>query len=342
MLPGCGIVQGQDPGRARKGGPMQTLLDVQDLTVSFGATPVVRNVGFHLEKGRVLCLVGESGSGKSMTALAIMRLVPHPGRIASGRIVFDEEDFLSLPESGMRSRRGRDLSMIFQEPMTSLNPVLSIGRQIAEPLETHQKIPHREALERAALLMEQVGIPDAHRRLENYPHQFSGGMRQRAMIAMALACSPRLLLADEPTTALDITIQRQILRLLRQLAGEREMGTLLITHDLGVVAEAADDVAVMYAGELLEMAPVAEFFKGPLHPYSQALMNCAPLVGNHGQRRLPFIAGTVPAPSAMPEGCSFRPRCPRADESCKTRCSLREIAPNHHVRCRHPGAQKPA
>lgn len=312
------------------------LLDVQDLTVSFGDTPVVRRVSFQLEKGRVLCLVGESGSGKSMTALSVIRLVPAPGHIASGRLLFDGEDLLSLPEREMRSRRGRDLSMIFQEPMTSLNPVLTIGRQIAEPLEIHQGLSRREALERAAELMELVGIPDPGRRLGDYPHQFSGGMRQRAMIAMALACSPRLLLADEPTTALDITIQGQILRLLGRLARERNMGTLLITHDLGVVAETADDVAVMYAGELVETAPAAELLARPLHPYTQALMTCAPLVGSHERRRLPSIPGNVPLPSALPEGCSFRPRCSRAARQCLQPPAFAEAAPGRRVRCWFP------
>lgn len=312
------------------------LLQVQDLTVSFGDTPVVRRVSFSLEKGRVLCLVGESGSGKSMTALSLMRLVPAPGRIVSGRMLFQGEDLLSLREADMRKRRGQDISMIFQEPMTSLNPVLTIGRQIAEPLEAHQALPRRKALERAAELMELVGIPDAARRLNDYPHQFSGGMRQRAMIAMALACSPKLLLADEPTTALDITIQGQILRLLKDLARERNMGALLITHDLGVVAETADDVAVMYAGELVEVCPASSLFEQPLHPYSQALMTCAPLVGNHRQKRLPSIPGHVPLPSDLPQGCAFRPRCPCAAEKCLEPPLLAEVSTGRLVRCWFP------
>ncbi len=312
------------------------LLTVRDLTVSFGGTPVVRHVGFSLEKGHILCLVGESGSGKSMTALSLMRLVPAPGRIDSGRLLFNSEDLLSLSEQEMRGHRGRDISMIFQEPMTSLNPVLTIGMQIAEPLEVHQALPRRKALERATELMELVGIPDAGRRLGDYPHQFSGGMRQRAMIAMALACSPKLLLADEPTTALDITIQGQILRLLKDLASDRDMGVLLITHDLGVVAETADEVAVMYAGEIVEACPSSSLFERPLHPYSQALMTCAPLVGNHRNRRLPFIPGQVPLPSDIPEGCAFRPRCPHAAEPCQKAPELVEHSPRHLVRCWFP------
>jgi len=312
---------------------MLPLLDIQNLHVSFGAVSVVRDLNLTLHKGRTTCLVGESGSGKSMTAFSIMRLVPEPGRIAADAMLFDGTDLLSLSEKAMRARRGRDISMIFQEPMTSLNPVLRIGQQLAEPLEIHEGLSRREALEKAVELMGLVGIPDPSRRLNDWPHQFSGGMRQRVMIAMALACSPRLLLADEPTTALDITIQGQILRLLNRLARERDMGVLLITHDLGVVAEAADDVAVMYAGELVERAPVKEFFERPLHPYSQGLMACAPLVGNHDARRLPSIPGMVPLPSALPQGCAFRPRCPYADNRCLAPQSLRVFAQGHDVRC---------
>jgi len=312
---------------------MASLLDIRNLSVSFGGVPVVRGLDLRLEKGRTTCLVGESGSGKSMTAFSIMRLVPEPGRIEASALLFDGEDLLGLPEKAMRARRGRDISMIFQEPMTSLNPVLRIGRQIAEPLELHQGLTRKEALGKAVELMALVGIPDAANRLNDWPHQFSGGMRQRVMIAMALACSPRLLLADEPTTALDITIQGQILRLLNRLARERDMAVLLITHDLGVVAEAADDVAVMYAGELVEQAPVRDFFERPLHPYSQGLMACAPLLGNHAARRLPSIPGMVPLPSELPEGCAFAPRCPLAEAACRQTQALREAAPGHMVRC---------
>lgn len=312
---------------------MLPLLDVQHLTVSFGHVPVVRDLSIQVFKGRTLCLVGESGSGKSMTAFSIMRLVPQPGRIVSGSLLFAGEDLLSLAEKQMRGRRGRDISMIFQEPMTSLNPVLRIGRQLAEPMEVHQGLAHHKAEARAVELMELVGIPDPERRIHDYPHQFSGGMRQRVMIAMALACSPKLLLADEPTTALDITIQGQILRLLGRLARERDMGVLLITHDLGVVAEAADDVAVMYAGELMEQAPVSTFFDKPLHPYSRGLMACAPLLGNHDSHRLPSIPGMVPLPSELPEGCSFRPRCPHASEKCRQAPPLRAVDEHHTVRC---------
>ncbi len=312
---------------------MMPLLDIQHLTVSFGSTPVVRDLCLQLSSGRILCIVGESGSGKSMTAFSVMRLLPPAGRISSGSVYFSGENLLDLTENAMRQKRGRDISMIFQEPMTSLNPVLSIGRQIAEPLEIHQGISNAEAEKRAAELMEIVGIPDPQNRLSDYPHQFSGGMRQRAMIAMALACSPRLLLADEPTTALDITIQGQILRLLSSLAREKNMGILLISHDLGVVAEAADDVAVMYAGQIMESAPVADFFAGPRHPYSQSLMACAPLIGNHSWERLPSIPGAVPLPSALPEGCAFRPRCTQASLLCCQEPPFRQVSDGHFVRC---------
>lgn len=295
---------------------MLPLLDVQHLTVSFGNVPVVRDLSFRLFKGRTLCLVGESGSGKSMTAFSLMRLVPEPGRIVSGSLLFAGEDLLKLDEKAMRGRRGRDISMIFQEPMTSLNPVLRIGGQIAEPLEIHQKLSHREALEKAAELMALVGIPDPHRRLSDYPHQFSGGMRQRVMIAMALACSPKLLLADEPTTALDITIQGQILRLLGRLARERDMGVLLITHDLGVVAEMADEVGVMYAGRIVERAPVRALFAEPRHPYTWGLIRSAPTLDTPPSAKLDAIPGTVPSPGDLPQGCPFRPRCPEAHERC--------------------------
>jgi oligopeptide/dipeptide ABC transporter ATP-binding protein len=268
-----------------------------------------------------------------MTAFSLMRLVPSPGRISSGTIVFEGENLLELSDRDMQKKRGRDIAMIFQEPMTSLNPVLRIGDQIAEPLEYHQGYTHSNALKKAVELMEQVGIPDALRRLNDYPHQFSGGMRQRVMTAMALACSPRLLLADEPTTALDITIQGQILELLKKLAKERNMGVLLITHDLGVVAEAADDVAVMYAGELVEQATVTDFFASPLHPYSQGLMTCAPLLGNHLQRRLPSIPGSVPLPSELPQGCAFFSRCQQASPRCQQEQQLISVRPGHSVRC---------
>ncbi len=312
---------------------MQPLLNVDDLSVSFSGLTVVNGISFTLRRGRVLALVGESGSGKSMTAHAIMRLVPRPGRISSGSIRFCGNDLLALPEHAMREIRGRDISMIFQEPMTSLNPVLTVGRQITEPMEVHERLSRKEAEDRAVSLLASVGIPSPASRFSDYPHQFSGGMRQRAMIAMALACSPALLLADEPTTALDITIQRQILGLIKELSRSRDMGVLLITHDLGVVAECADDVAVMYAGQLLEQSTAEAFFRAPLHPYARMLMECAPLVGNHARLRLPYIPGSVPRPGEITAGCLFRPRCPHAQPSCLGPQPMRVMDDAHLVRC---------
>ena len=312
---------------------MSALLDVKHLSVAFGAYPVVRNLDLRIRHGRTFSLVGESGSGKSMTAFSILRLVPHPGRITDGSLLYQGTDLLSLDEAAMCRLRGRSIAMIFQEPMTSLNPVLRIGDQVAEPLRVHFGQSRREALDHARELLTQVGIPSPLARLRDYPHQLSGGMRQRVMIAMALACSPSLLLADEPTTALDVTIQGQILRLLKTLAEERNMGLLLITHDLGVVAEAADDVGVMYAGELVEQAPVHTFFARPLHPYAHGLMSCAPTVDNRSQFRLTTISGSVPAPSRLPKGCTFRPRCPRAFERCGQVPPMLETETDHFVRC---------
>ncbi len=312
---------------------MSVLLDVSHLTVAFGAYPVVRGIDLRIRHGRTFSLVGESGSGKSMTAFSILRLVPHPGRIAGGSLFYEGTDLLSLDEAAMCRLRGRSIAMIFQEPMTSLNPVLRIGDQVAEPLRVHFGQSRRESLGHARDLLAQVGIPSPDARLRDYPHQLSGGMRQRAMIAMALACSPSLLLADEPTTALDVTIQGQILRLLKTLAGERNMGLLLITHDLGVVAEAADDVGVMYAGELVEQASARTFFARPLHPYAHGLMACAPTVDNRTQSRLTTISGSVPSPSRLPEGCAFRPRCPRAFDLCREIPPLLQTETDHFVRC---------
>ena len=312
---------------------MNALLDIKNLTLCFNGISVIRNLDLSLSKGKVLALVGESGSGKSMTAFSIMRLVPPPGKITDGKIFLEGKDLLKLSEEEMRHRRGKDISMIFQEPMTSLNPVLTISCQMTEAMESHQKISRKDAIEKAVRLLDRVGIPAPRERLQDYPHQFSGGMRQRVMIAMAMASSPMLLLADEPTTALDITIQRQILQLLRSLSHEESMGILLITHDLGVVAECADDVAVMYAGELVETCPAEEFFRNPLHPYAQKLLECAPLVGNHEQSRLPFIPGSVPLPSHLPRGCTFLPRCPYANRDCRNIQKLKFISENHAVRC---------
>lgn len=312
---------------------MSALLEIRHLTVSFGPHTVVRDLSLDVSSGRTLCLVGESGSGKSMTALSILRLVPPPGRITQGSVRYGDTNLLALGEAEMCRLRGRDIAMIFQEPMTSLNPVLRVGDQVAEPLMVHFGQSRTEALAHAQALLRQVGIPSPAARLRDYPHQLSGGMRQRVMIAMALACSPRLLLADEPTTALDVTIQGQILRLLKSLAMERSMGLLLITHDLGVVAETADDVGVMYAGELVERAPARDFFPRPLHPYAEGLMGCAPTIDNRTLSRLETIPGTVPSPADRPAGCAFRPRCPRAFERCVENPPVITRNSIHHVRC---------
>ena len=291
------------------------LLSVRNLSVTFptrrGPAAVVDNVSFDLEAGEVLGIVGESGSGKSLTAFAILRLIAKPGRIAGGSILFEGQDLLIQPESAMNRLRGSAISMIFQEPMSSLNPVFSIGDQIMEPLRQHRGLDRRAARAAALDLLDRVEIPDPARRIDEYPHQLSGGMRQRAMIAIALACRPKLLIADEPTTALDVTIQAQVLDLLRGLQQELGMAVLLITHDLGVVAQFAKQALVMYAGRVAETAEVHDLFRRPMHPYTQGLVASMPVMD--GPRRpLKAIAGTVPQPGAMPAGCRFGPRCGRA------------------------------
>ena len=291
----------------------QPLLEVRGLNVGFdmprGQIRPVRDVSFSIFPGQTLALVGESGCGKSVTALSILRLIPSPpGNILSGQVLMGGRDLTQLPEKEMRSVRGKDIAMIFQEPMTSLNPVFTIGDQIVEAVLLHQKVTGRQAWEIAQQSLHDVGIADPARRLHEYPHQLSGGMRQRVMIAMALSCQPKLLIADEPTTALDVTIQAQILELLRRLQRERHMAILLITHDLGVVAENADVVAVMYASRVVEMAPVEELYDHPLHPYTVGLLHSVPKLGAHS-RRLATIPGMVPNPARFPAGCKFHPRC---------------------------------
>ncbi len=313
------------------------LLEVRNLkTYFFTPGALVKAVGgidFSIDVGQTLALVGESGCGKSMTALSLLRLVPEPGRIVEGEIVFNGEELLRLPEPEMRRIRGNQIAMIFQEPMTSLNPVFRIGEQIAEVLVLHKGLNAKDAMTAAADLLHQVGIPAASRRVQEYPHQLSGGMRQRVMIAMALACDPRLLIADEPTTALDVTIQAQILDLLDRLRRERNMATLLITHDLGVVAETADQVAIMYGGLIMEYAPVRELFADPLHPYTRGLLACIPRLGEKRHRLVP-IEGQVPAAADLPAGCSFLDRCPEAFAPCAGKLPpLVERSPGHLVRC---------
>ena len=290
------------------------LLSVRDLSVAFGRNTVVEGVSFDLAPGEILGVVGESGSGKSVTALSIMRLIPSPGRV-TGRIDFAGQDLMALPEPRMREIRGRDIAMIFQEPMTSLNPVFTCGDQVMEALVHHRGLDRAGARAEALKLLKLVEIPSAERRLDDYPHQLSGGMRQRVMIAMALACRPKLLLADEPTTALDATIQAQILDLLRGLQRELGMAVVLITHDLGVVSEVAHRVLVMYAGRVVETSPAAAIFARPLHPYTEGLLASIPRLEGPIER-LDAIPGQVPTPDAMPAGCRFAPRCRYAEPAC--------------------------
>ena len=318
------------------------LLEVDGLQTYFytrdGVVRAVDGVSFSVYPRETLAVVGESGCGKSVTALSIMRLIAEPpGRIVSGRLMFGGRDLRRLTEDEMRRVRGNEISMIFQEPMTSLNPVLTIGRQIAEALVLHRGMTNAQALGRAVELLTLVNIPDAARRIEQYPHQLSGGMRQRVMIAMALACNPRLLIADEPTTALDVTIQAQILDLMRALKEKTGTAIVLITHDLGVVAEMAQRVVVMYAGRKVEEAPVEQLFAQPRHPYTQGLLNSIPKLeeaGATGRRRLAEIPGMVPSLRDVIDGCIFAPRCAHATAQCRREYPpLEEKTPGHSVAC---------
>ena len=303
---------------------MSHLLDVINLKTHFqtreGLVRAVDGVSFYLDRGELLGLVGESGCGKSITALSVMRLIAPPGKIVNGEILFDGRDLLKFSNAEMRSVRGNDIAMIFQDPMTSLNPVFTVGEQIAEALRLHRHLSHKDAREAAVAAMREVSIPDPELRAKDYPHQLSGGMRQRVMIAMALACDPKLLIADEPTTALDVTIQAQILELLDNLRKTRELAVLLITHDLGVVAEVADRVAVMYTGKIVEESPVGELFAQPKHPYTEGLLRSVPKLTKKDvvqPERLQTIEGMVPRPNALPPGCHFEPRCPYAMPRCR-------------------------
>ena len=314
------------------------LLEVEGLTVAFGSlrgpVEVLRDVSFSVEPGEVLAVVGESGSGKSVTSLAIMDLLGAEGRITAGRIGFAGRDLAGLSREQRRRIRGRDMAMIFQEPGSSLNPVYRVGFQIAEALIEHGLAAGAAAQAAAVELMRRVGIPAAESRARDYPHQFSGGMKQRIMIAMALACGPKLLIADEPTTALDVTIQAQILNLALDLRQEFGMAMLLITHDMGVVAQMADRVVVMYAGEVVETATVTELFTAPAHPYTRLLLRSIPSAKRR-QDVLPVIEGTTPAATAMPPGCRIHPRCPLADAACAAgRPALVDVAAGHSARCR--------
>jgi peptide/nickel transport system ATP-binding protein len=316
------------------------LLTVKDLTTSFkirrGIFPAIRQVSFHLSENETLSLVGESGCGKSITALSIMRLVPEPsGRITSGQILFKGKNLLELQEEGMRRIRGNQIAMIFQEPMTSLNPVLTVGLQITETFLYHQKISKKDARGKVLEIMKQVRIPSAENRFSDYPHQFSGGMRQRVMIAMALACQPDIIIADEPTTALDVTIQAQILSLLADLKQERKMSMIFITHNLGIVARIADRVAIMYGGEIVEISSVNDLFDHPVHPYTEALLSSVPRIDRTLQK-LSFIPGQVPSIDRMPQGCRYAERCPLKVAICEKQdpdlIPIHDVL-DHFVRC---------
>ena len=316
------------------------LLDVKNLSTHFftraGTIKAADDVSFNIAPGSTLALVGESGSGKSVTSLSVMRLVPTPGKIVSGEILFNGRDLMTLSEQEMRRLRGREIAMIFQDPMTSLNPVYTVGDQIAEAIELHEQVPGRQAWTRAVEMMTRVKIPDAAKRAKDYPHQLSGGMRQRVMIAMALSCRPKLLIADEPTTALDVTIQAEILDLLRTLRDDFDLSMLLITHDLGVVAEIADRVAVMYAGRIVEEAPVRETFNNPRHPYTEGLLRSVPRLTEEGlkRRRLETIEGTVPNLLHLPPGCKFAARCAYVIEECTAQdVPLLIASEEHRARC---------
>jgi peptide/nickel transport system ATP-binding protein len=318
---------------------MPTLLEVRGLETQFttegGVIRAVDGVTFTIDSGRTVGMVGESGCGKSVTALSILRLVPSPpGRIVGGEVLYQGKNLLEFPEREMRRIRGNEIAMIFQEPMTSLNPVFTIGDQIGEAIRLHQRTSRRETRERVIEMLRLVEIPEPTRRVDDYPHQLSGGMRQRVMIAMALSCSPKLLIADEPTTALDVTIQAQILDLLASLKARLGMALLLITHDLGVVAEQADEVLILYAGALVERASVTDLFDRPLHPYTRGLLDSLPGVGAQRGARLRPIPGTVPPLTRLPSGCRFRDRCALAIDDCaRIEPSLEEKAPGHAVAC---------
>jgi oligopeptide/dipeptide ABC transporter ATP-binding protein len=330
LMPGTGVAPVEDPSK--------TLLRVTDLSVEFvtdtGPATVVDHVSFTVQRGEMLGIVGESGSGKTVTSLGVMRLVPSPpGRITSGTIEFGRRDLLSLSLAEMRNIRGDQIAMVFQDPMTSLNPVFTIETQLIDTIRLHRKISKRAARFRAVELLDMVGIPDPERRVKDYPHQLSGGMRQRALLALALSCEPRLLIADEPTTALDVTVQAQILDLLRSLQARLDMSVIFVTHDLGVIADLCSRVVVMYAGQVVEEAPVEELFAHPRHPYTEGLLAAIPQI--HGDdERLASIPGVVPSPTDMPVGCRFHPRCPYAQPECVTTAvELTSVGDGHRARC---------
>jgi oligopeptide/dipeptide ABC transporter ATP-binding protein len=316
----------------------EKLVEIRNLQTHYftedGVVKAVDGVNLYIKRGETLGVVGESGCGKSVTSLSIMRLIPNPpGKIVGGEILFEGEDLTKKSEAEMRKIRGNDISMIFQEPMTSLNPVYTIGDQIAEAIQLHQGLSYKEAIDKAIEMLRLVGIPLPERRVKEYPHQLSGGMRQRVMIAMALSCNPKLLIADEPTTALDVTIQAQILELMKKLKKELGMAIMLITHDLGVVAEMCERVVVMYAGKVVEEADVVSIFTNPLHPYTEGLLKSIPRM-DEDVEKLHVIEGVVPNPLHLPAGCRFEPRCPYSMDKCKTeQPTLEQLAPGRWVAC---------
>ena len=313
------------------------LLSVKNLSTEFpvkkGIVRAVEDVSFDVDQGEILAIVGESGSGKSVTSLSIMGLLAEPGHVAGGSLEFEGKDLATLSEKQYRELRGNDMAMIFQEPMTSLNPVYRVGNQIVEAIRTHEKVSKAEAKDRAVDLLRKVGIPSPEARINDYPHQMSGGMRQRVMIAMALACNPKLLIAEEPTTALDVTIQAQILDLLRRLRDDTGMAVLLITHDLGVVSETADRVVVMYCGQVVEEAEVRTLFDHPMHPYTLGLLKSIPRLEDDDSKRLYMIKGMVPNPLEMPPGCHFSDRCDSCMDICRTKVPELVDVDGHKVRC---------
>lgn len=318
----------------------EKLLDVKNLHTSFfthlGEVQAIRDVSFGLDKGEIIGIVGESGSGKSVTSLSIMGLLAYPGRVKKGEILFNGEDLLKKKKSEMRKIQGDHIAMIFQDPMTSLNPLFKIGDQITEAILTHHKIKKEDAKKRALEMLKLVGIPSPEKRFHSYPHEFSGGMRQRAMIAMALSCEPELLIADEPTTALDVTIQAQVLHMMAQLKEQFHTTMILITHDLGVVAQVCNKVAIMYAGEIVESGTLRDIFLSPQHPYTNGLFRSLPSV--NAARRLQPIAGLMPDPMNLPEGCKFHTRCPYATDACRSAVPASvEVSPGHFVKCHTPG-----
>ena len=316
---------------------MSHLLEVKGLTTGFtgdyGKTISVDHVSFHVDEGEVVCLVGESGCGKSVTSLSIMGLLGRGGAVVDGSVLFDDKNLLSMTEKELDEIRGDQITMIFQDPLTSLNPVFTVGNQITESIRTHMHLSKEDAKKRAENLLEKVGMPDAHGVMKKYPHTLSGGMRQRVMIAMALACNPRLLIADEPTTALDVTIQAQIMELLSQLQKETGMAMILITHDIGLVANMADRVLVMYAGQIIEEAPAMELFRSPKHPYTQALLNTVPTIRDSAERRLLSIPGIVPESYDNIRGCRFADRCRFRRPECDQPQEDYQFAEAHTAKC---------